>query len=301
MIYTGAGTASTSWRSDRAGKTTMRCRTGDKKQRGCRCLYMVRAGWRIVLAEAPQTYKSEDEDEVGGFTRSFTSPPQGPMNLNLGSFNREPNRRSSRSGFISGLCVAGNPRKNQILIWNKLEEQTPPFNQENALTRLQGEVSRCQIPTVSLLQQLPATPQRGQTPLGRAPSVPPLRIISMNKLLSQGSAPLSLAGTPASTQHLQHPLERVHHLRGALCNLPGRAFERAALTYLQMALIRLACLFKHQKTTPAVVSGDWEKVTDRAARLERPAHFCYPPGPSCNSSAEGKQSWRHGRGQRDTN
>lgn len=51
------GMASTSRRSDRGGATT-RCRTGDKKQRGCRCLYVVRAGWRIVLAEAPQMYKS---------------------------------------------------------------------------------------------------------------------------------------------------------------------------------------------------------------------------------------------------
>lgn len=27
-----------------------RCRTGDKKCHGCRCLYIVRAVWRIVLA-----------------------------------------------------------------------------------------------------------------------------------------------------------------------------------------------------------------------------------------------------------
>lgn len=107
---------------------------------------------------------------------------------------------------------------------------------------------------------------------------------------------------PASTsRHLQHPLNRVHHLRGALCNLRGRAFERAALTYLQMALIRLACLFKHQKPPRQSVSLDWEKVTDRrgAIRAAR-AHFCYPARPSCNSSAEGKQRWRQ-RGQRDTN
>lgn len=75
----------------------------------------------------------------------------------------------------------------------------------------------------------------------------------MNKLFSQGSAPLSRPQKPsleppASTRrHLQHPLNRVRRPRGALCNLPARAFERAALTYLQMALIRLACLFKHQK------------------------------------------------------
>lgn len=58
----------------------------------------------------------------------------------------------------------------------------------------------------------------------------------------------SICWDPASTrQHLQHPLNRVRHLGGALCNLRACAFERAALTYLQMALIRLACLFKHQK------------------------------------------------------
>lgn len=75
----------------------------------------------------------------------------------------------------------------------------------------------------------------------------------MNKSFSQGSAPLSRPQQPsleppASTRrHLQHPLNRVRHPRGASCNLPARALERAALTYLQMALIRLACLFKHQK------------------------------------------------------
>lgn len=116
-----------------------------------------------------------------------------------------------------------------------------------------GEVSRCHIPIVSLSQQLPATPQRGQTQLGRAPSVPRLLLISMNQVVFAGFRSAIPAAKPppeppASTRrHLQHPLNRVHPLRGALCNLPGRAFERAALAYLQMALIRLACLFKHQK------------------------------------------------------
>lgn len=78
------------------------------------------------------------------------------MNLNLGSFNREQNHRSSRSGFISGLCVVGNPRKNQILVWNKLEEQTSPFNQENTFKRLLGEVSPLSDPDrpISCLQPL---------------------------------------------------------------------------------------------------------------------------------------------------
>lgn len=95
-------------------------------------------------------------------------------------------------------------------------------------------------------------------PLGCAPSVPLLLIISRNELFRAAlSAAKNICWKPASTRrHLRHPLKRVRHLRGSLCNLGARAFERAALTYLQMALIRLACLFRHRKkTTPAVETG----------------------------------------------
>lgn len=50
-------------------KRKERCRAGDKKRPGCRCLYIVRAGWRIVcrLKNIKRTTQPRSEHQVGGF------------------------------------------------------------------------------------------------------------------------------------------------------------------------------------------------------------------------------------------
>lgn len=133
-------------------------------------------------------------------------------------------------------------------------------------------------------------------PLGCAPSVPLLLIISRNELFraALSAAKKSICWKAVSTRrHLRHPLKRVRHLRSSLCNLGARAFERAALTYLQMALIRLACLFKHRKkTTPGQSRlGEGRRSQGR----DKSPFSAVLPRPSCNSSAEGKAKLETGR------
>lgn len=156
-------------------------------------IWYVQGGGSCWLKPPKCTSQTRPEDEVGGFTRRSYEPSSGAhesdgmMGFGIIQSGAEPQKLPQRV-YIRTLCC----RKSQ-------KESNPHFGiswkSKCRLSIRKTHSNGCweKFPVVRLQSsnQLPATPQRGQTQLGPAPSVPRLLIISMNNLFAQGSAPLS--------------------------------------------------------------------------------------------------------------
>lgn len=187
------------------GKRRQRCTTGDKKQRGCRCLCMLRAGWRMALIEAHQTSTLQG----GALTRrsrearmrrssawgglQFGAEAETLLQL-ARRVRAPPSRKSPRN---PDLTETG--RANIGLLGRKRTETV-------AQSRFRWSDLKAFALSAASREDNPA-----QTQTAKSSFEPPLGGSALP------SRPQSGCCNPASTrQHLQHPLNRVRHLGGAL-------------------------------------------------------------------------------------